>query len=306
MLGASIRLRRAKTASTRRKSSRFLPYWFIAPLMLMILILAVYPTTITLVQSFFRVDPLEPPTAFIGLGNFTALFSNPAVLQGAVNTAIYVVIGVALSTALGLGIAVAFAKPFPGRGWLLALVIVPWALPGVVEGVLWSWIYNPMYGMLNYLLVVLHLTGHYVTLLGVRHFLTIFLIEVVQVWQITPLGALLILAGLEAIPHELGEASWVDGARPGQSFWAITMPLLRPALTIAIVESLVSTINLFDQAYVLNGAAPLGSTVMLQTYYLAFQNLNFGQGYALSFAVTAFTIILSLIALRVIYRKVEL
>ena len=108
--------------------------------------------------------------------------------------------------------------------------------------------------------------------------LTIGLIEIVQVWQITPLSALIILAALQSIPLDLYEAARVDGAGPVQAFRRISLPLIRPALAVCAVEALVLSLNIFDQVYILNGIAPLGSSVMLQTYVTTFQNLNFGGG----------------------------
>ena len=131
------------------------------------------------------------------------------------------------------------------------------------------------------------------------------LIELVQVWQVAPLAALLILAALQSIPQELYEAARVDGAGRWDKFRRITLPLIRPGLAVAMVESLILTLNIFDQVYVLNGFAPGGASVMMQTYQISFNNLNFGQGYALSLMATFATMLLSLLILAVVYRRVE-
>jgi multiple sugar transport system permease protein len=125
------------------------------------------------------------------------------------------------------------------------------------------------------------------------------------VWQITPLAAILVLASLQSIPGELYEAASVDGATSLQSLWRITLPLVRPGLAIAAVEGLIMSLNIFDQVYVLNAGASTASSLMSQTYEIAFQNLNFGQGYALSLLATVTTIVLSLLTVKLIYRKVE-
>ena len=130
-------------------------------------------------------------------------------------------------------------------------------------------------------------------------------IDIVQVWQTAPLAALLILASLQNIPEELRDAASLDGASGLQELWSITLPLIRPGLAIAVTQALISSLNIFDQVYVLNGNATTGTSVVMQTYLTAFQNLNFGQGYALSFLLTFLTMAISLIALRAIYRKVE-
>jgi multiple sugar transport system permease protein len=257
------------------------------------------------VEAFFRVMPLNPPTQFIGLGNFRALFANSAILTSWVNTAVYVLVGVVLSVILGTAIAVALRQRFRLRGIILALVILPWALPAVVEAVIWNWIYNPTFGVMNSALHSAHLIGGYHVWLGLDRWLTVVLIEIVQVWQITPLSAVVILAALQSISPDLYEAARVDGAGPVQSFVRISLPLIRPALAVCTVEALVLSLNIFDQVYILNGIAPLGSSVMLQTYVTTFEDLNFGGGYALSLLITIATALLSMAALALFYRRSE-
>jgi multiple sugar transport system permease protein len=282
-----------------------LPYILLSPLVVFIGALSFVPTADTTVESFFRVMPLNPPTQFIGLGNFRALFANSAILTSWVNTAVYVVVGVVLSVILGTAIALALRQRFRLRGIILALVILPWALPAVVEAVIWNWIYNPTFGVMNSALHSLHMIGGYHVWLGLDRWLTVVLIEIVQVWQITPLSAVVILAALQSISPDLYEAARVDGAGPVQSFVRISLPLIRPALAVCTVEALVLSLNIFDQVYILNGIAPLGSSVMLQTYVTTFEDLNFGGGYALSLLITIATALLSMAALALFYRRSE-
>jgi multiple sugar transport system permease protein len=289
-------------ASFRR---RVLPYILISPLVVFIGALSFIPTIDTTIEAFFRVMPLDPPARFIGLGNFKALFTNPVILTSWVNTAVYVAIGVVLSVVLGTAIAVALQRRFRFRGVILAIVVLPWALPAVVEAVIWSWIYNPTFGVLNSALHSLHAIGGYHVWLGLDRWLTIVLIEIVQVWQITPLSVVIILAALQSVQPTLYEAARVDGAGAVAMFRRISLPLIRPALAIATVEALVLSLNIFDQVYILNGIAPLGSSVMLQTYTTTFTDLNFGGGYALSLLVTVATAVLSMGALALLYRRVD-
>jgi multiple sugar transport system permease protein len=282
-----------------------LPYILLSPLVVFIGALSFVPTADTTVEAFFRVMPLDPPTRFVGLGNFRALFADSAITTSWINTAAYVVVGVVLSVVFGTAIAVALKRRFRFRGVILALVILPWALPAVVEAVIWSWIYDPTFGVANSALHSAHLIGGYHLWLGLNRWLTIALIEIVQVWQITPLTALVILAALQSVPLDLYEAARVDGAGPVQSFRRISLPMIRPALAVCTVEALVLSLNIFDQVYILNGIAPLGSSVMLQTYVTTFQNLNFGGGYALSLLMTLATALLSVAALALLYRRPE-
>jgi multiple sugar transport system permease protein len=287
------------------RRGRLLPYILLSPLVVFIGALSFVPTADTTVEAFFRVMPLNPPTQFTGLGNFRALFANPVITTSWVNTAVYVVVGVVLSVILGTVMALALRQRFRFRGIVLALVILPWALPAVVEAVIWSWIYNPTFGVMNSALHSAHLIGGYHVWLGLDRWLTVVLIEIVQVWQITPLSAVVILAALQSISPDLYEAARVDGAGPVQSFVRISLPLIRPALAVCTVEALVLSLNIFDQVYILNGIAPLGSSVMLQTYVQTFENLNFGSGYALSLLITLATALLSMAALALFYRRSE-
>jgi multiple sugar transport system permease protein len=289
-------------ASFRR---RMLPYVLISPLVVFIGALSFVPTADTTVEAFFRVMPLDPPTRFIGLGNFRELFTDPVIRESWVNTAVYVAIGVVLSVVFGTAIAVALQRRSRFRGVLLAIIVLPWALPAVVEAVIWSWIYNPTFGVMNSALHSVHAIGGYHVWLGLDRWLTILLIEIVQVWQITPLSVLIILAALQSIQPALYEAARVDGAGPVAMFRRISLPLIRPAIAIATVEALVLSLNIFDQVYILNGIAPLGSSIMLQTYVTTFTDLNFGGGYALSLLVTLATAALSMAALALLYRRVE-
>lgn len=295
----------AVTAPGRRtaRRGRLLPWLLVAPLVAFIALLSVYPTAVTTVEAFFRVSPLDPPTRFNGLANFRALAANDAVTTSWVNTVGYAAVGVAASTVLGVAGAVALKRRFRFRGIVLALVILPWALPAVDEAVIWNWMYDPNYGVINSVLHSLHLIGGYHVYLGLDRWLTVVLIEVVQVWQMAPLSFLIILAALQSIPPDLYEAAQVDGASAWRSFRTVTLPLIRPAIAVAAVQALVLSFNVFDQVYVMNGNAPLGSSLMLQTYLTTFQDLDFGGGYALSLLVTLATVLLSAGIIALIYRK---
>jgi multiple sugar transport system permease protein len=293
-------------APVRSRGFDPLPYLLVAPVAVFIIGLAVVPAVFTVVQSFFKVDALDPPTRFDGLGNFVRLLHDDAVTGSIGNTAFYVVVGVTLSTLLGIAMAVVLQRPFAGRSLVIAVLILPWALPGVVESILWTGIFDPNGGLVNSVLASLHLGDGTNVLLGQNRLLTITLIELVQVWQITPLSVLLILAVLQLIPAELYEAATIDGCGPWQSFRRITFPLARPGIAVAMVQALVATLNVFDQPYVLNGAASTAASVTMQTYFISFQDLDFGKGYALSLMITIVTLVVSLGIVRAVYRKVEL
>jgi len=305
---AGWRLARRSPGSNPSRSGRrldLLPYLLVTPLTGFILVLAIVPALYTLSQSFYRVQALDPPVRFNGLDNFRALFADPTVQGSALNTVAYVIIGVTLTTVLGIVMALTLQRGFRGRPVLIAAMILPWALPGVVEGVVWTGIWDANTGLLNSLLTSAHLIDSYQVFLGHNRLLTILLIEIVQVWQMTPLSVLLVLAALQNIPGDLYEAAQLDGCTAWSTFTRVTLPLVRPGVAIAMVQALIATLNVFDQPYVLNGAAETGASLTMQTYFISFQNLDFGEGYALSLLITLATLLGSFVLIKLVYRPVE-
>jgi len=288
-----------------RRRVDLLPYALVTPLTLFIVGLALVPAAFTIVESFFRIQELNPPDTFTGLGNFQRLFSDDAVRASIGNTGLYVLIGVTISTVLAIMMAITLQHKFAGRSILIAVLILPWALPGVVEGIVWGSMWDSNTGLFNSLLTSVHLIDHYQVFLGQNRLLTILAIELVQVWQITPLSTLLVLASLQNIPGDLYESAKLDGCSSLSIFRWITLPLARPGITIAMVQAVIVTLNVFDQPYVLNGAATTGASVTMQTYFVSFQNLDFGEGYALSLLITVVTLLVSFVVLKLVYRPVE-
>ena len=277
----------------------------IAPTIIVIALLALLPVAITFAQSLFRVDPLLGPSHYVGLGNYSAILHTPTLQTAFSNTLLYTVFGVILSMLLGLVFAVALHGRVKASGTLLALAMLPWALPGVVAGVIWSWIYDPNFGVLNSFLKSAHLIGHYQIWVSTHSVEEILVISLVQVWQFTPLATVIILASLQAIPTELYEAADIDGASSWRKLRRITLPLARPGITIALIESIIVLTTIFDPVYVLNQNALSGESLVSTVYYITFQDLNFGQGYAFSVVLTIGIIALSACAAAVTYRKVE-
>ncbi|MFB5188696.1 carbohydrate ABC transporter permease [Alicyclobacillus fastidiosus] len=292
---------------TRRGRGRggLLGYALILPLVFFIGFLSIYPTALTFIDSFFTDNPLNPPVRFSGLHNYLSIFKDPMIDHSWGNTALYVLVGVVITTVLATVIALGLKDSFKGRGIVLAILILPWALPGVTEGIIWQWIYDPTFGVLNSVLHSVHIIHSYHVWLSSSRLATIFFIGLVQIWQVTPLATILILASLQSIPYELYDAATVDGAGWWRSTFTMTIPLIRPGLAIAVVQSLITFLNIFDQVYVLNGNASTGSSIMLQTYNTTFENLNFGEGYALSFVTVVITMLISVALLRLIYRRVD-
>ena len=302
-------VQKAKTPTIRsgwfRKAR--LPYLMVLPAVLITLVLVVYPLVLSVVNSF-RVDNILEPTShqFVGLANYTHVLSDPAFQQAARNSLVYFLFGSAVIFVASLAIAMWLHNiTHRWRALFLVFVMLPWAVPGVVTGLMWLFIYNPTTsGLLNVVLLDLHLIHH--SILWLTHpGWNLILISVALVWQTLPLTSVIMLAGIESIPPELYEAAKVDGSRPWHAFSHITLPLIRPALAIAMVQAGVLTIGVFDQVYVLTGYDPSTKSSIIQTYLYAFQNLNLGQGISAAMIVTIGVTIVGVLYLRGIYREVS-
>ncbi|HTO30990.1 MAG TPA: sugar ABC transporter permease [Pararhizobium sp.] len=273
--------------------------WLSAPIILIMGGLVILPLIVTVIDSFFRVEPMKMGTPFVGLKNYFTLMTDPNVLQSWTNTLVYVVISVTIETLGGLAAALLLNSSGSARRWLLAIVILPWCLPPVVNAIIWLWIYNPSYGLLNGLLQSVGLISENQVWFNDR-FTGLVLVSVVHAWRMMPLTAIILLAALQSIPATLYEAARLDGATAWRQFSLITLPLISGGLAIALSQSTVFAFNLFDEAWILNGSSMDTRSIMVQVYMMAFQNLKFSLGMALSIlAMIASLAVSALYVLRV-------
>ena len=216
------------------------------------------------------------------------MINDPVSRDAMRHTLEYVVLAVALEMVLGIFVAVTLHRVFRGRGFVLAVLILPWALPSVVSGVLWRRVFDPDNGLLNALLMRLHIISQpHVWLASGRG--AIVWITLVHVWGVLPLVSLIFLAGLQSIPEEVYSASAVDGAGPLRQFRHITLPLLRPSMAIALTVGTLLAIAIFDEIYVLNGTALNTRSILIQVYNTTFAQADFAHGTALAFLLAGVT-----------------
>lgn len=298
----------APRAATGRASEgvgageRGLGLLLVAPVALLMGALVFVPLGLTLWDSLHRIDPMRAGTPFIGLRHYADLMADKAVRQAWLNTAAYVAIAVTLETLGGLGAALLLNRVKVARRWLLAAVILPWALPPVVNAIVWLWIYNPSYGLLDAALLRLHVIDAPRVWFNDRT-TALLLVSLVHVWRMMPLTAVILLAALQSIPAELYEAARLDGAGPIRCFRKVTLPLIAGGLAIALSQSTVFAFNLFDEAWILSGSSLDTRTVVAQVYMSAFQNLHFSYGMALSVLVMIASCLVSLVYVLRVYRE---
>ena len=199
-------------------------------------------------------------------------------------------VSVALETMLGMVIALSLNAHFPGRGTLRAAVLIPWAIPTVVSAQMWSWMFNDVFGVINHMLLALHLIAHPVAWLASPDTALLSII-LVDVWKTTPFMALLLLAGLQMLPQECYESARVDGVHPLKVFFRVTLPLLKPALMVAIIFRLLDALRMFDLVYVMSGNS---RDTMSMSVYARQQLIDFGD---LGFGSASATLIFAIIAL---------
>jgi multiple sugar transport system permease protein len=275
-----------RRADTERQ---ILGWLFVAPAIVLVVLLVLYPMVHGFQQSIESGGFLfgEKP-GYVGLRNYKDVINDPVSRDAMRHTLEYVVLAVALEMVLGIFVAVTLHRVFRGRGFVLAVLILPWALPSVVSGVLWRRVFDPDNGLLNALLMQLQIISEpHVWLASGRG--AILWITLVHVWGVLPLVSLIFLAGLQSIPEEVYSASAVDGAGPLRQFRHITLPLLRPSMAIALTVGTLLAIAIFDEIYVLNGTALNTRSILIQVYNTTFAQADFAHGTALAFLLAGVT-----------------
>lgn len=275
------------TVGARDRLARFA---LLAPALAFSAAIALVPILYTAWMSFRREQPIFGISEFIGWDNYGFLLQDARFWNALGTTAYFLALSVPLELALGVGIALLLHRPFPGRGLVRALVLVPWAVPNVVAARFWEWIFNADYGVLNYLL------GVRTNWLG-DPIWAIHAAVAADVWKTTPFVVLLALAGLQVIPEELYRAARVDGASGWQLFGRITLPLLWPVLLIVLLFRTMDAARIFDLIFVLTGGGPANTTetLVVYNYKLFYRTLQFGYGSTLAVATFLFILALSMV-----------
>lgn len=278
----------------------------IAPVVFVLALVAVYPIGYSFYISLFDLNLSRPNRApFVWFGNYGKLFADAQFWIAVQRTTIYTLVTVLGTAALALAVALFLNEAFRGRRILAALLLVPWATPSIVNGLMWKWIYDPTYGLLNGLLQALGIIERYQVWLG-DPALTIFLIAQAAVWKQMPLAAILLLVTMKSIPDDLYRAAKVDGASVMQRFFNVTLPALKPGFMLVFVYETMISIRHFDLFAIMTQGGPgdASFTISWQIYIETFRSLKFGIGSALSFVLAIITLLLSYLFIRLLGRRV--
>lgn len=279
----------AYRAAVQRARGRGLSAWsernskwlLVAPAVILILALTIYPLLFSIWVAFVNYDFAVPGHAFVGMQNFERVISDPVARSSVWVTVIFTVANVAIEFLLGLGLALAMTKTFRGRGTIMAVLIVPLFFSPVIVGQFWALLLQQPFGPTNFLLS--KLLGYDVQIGWLTqapwNFIAIILADV---WQWTPFIFVILLAGLTAIPPNLYEAAELDGVNTWQVFWSITVPQLAPMILLAVTFRLLDAVKIFDVIFMITGGGP-GTRTYTSSFYLyqvGFQQFHLSQATA--------------------------
>lgn len=272
--------------------------WILAFLLPSVLILSIFilvPVGGTVFTSMFR-DITFMPRQWTWFQNYTRLFEDSAFRQSFSFTLLFILVSVPLETVAGMGLALLMNVKSPFRGLIRAIILVPWAIPAAITGRVWELIYNVNYGLANFL--ISSLGGQPVNWLGttVSAFSAIVLADL---WKTMPFVAIIVLAGLSAIPETLYQQAEVDGATFVRRFFSITLPLLRPVIVVVLLFRTIDALRIFDLIYILTSGGPGGSTTSLSLLgYKYFIGGDYGYGSTLSVVIFLCAFALALVVIR--------
>src|SRR5499427_9325289 len=305
--GASV----TKSEQSELTRSRVGAAWlFLAPMLILLALVAGWPLIRTIWFGFTDANLADLSNwKFIGLDNYIAhyedkwsgLLVDPEWWRAVWNTVWFTVVSVTLETIFGMVIALVLNASFPGRGLVRTAVLIPWAVPTIVSAKMWSWMLNDQFGIINDALLKLGLITHPLAWTA-NPDLSMISVIMVDVWKTTPFMALLILAGLQMLPSDCYEAAKVDGINPVKVFFKVTLPLVRPAVMVAVIFRALDALRIFDLIYVLtsNSKDTMSMSVYARQQLVDFQEVGYGSAAStLLFLTVGICIILYMVAGRV-------
>jgi trehalose/maltose transport system permease protein len=255
---------------------------FMAPMLVVLALVAGWPLVRTIWFGFTDANLSDLEAAkFIGLVNYFYLLQDPDWWNAVWNTVKFATVSVTLETVLGMAIALALNAHFAGRGLLRAAVLIPWAIPTVVSAQMWGWMYNDVFGVINAILKAMGLISKGIAWTA-SPATALWAVIIVDVWKTTPFMALLLLAGLQMLPQECYESAKVDGIHPVKVFLKVTLPLLKPALMVAIIFRVLDALRIFDLIYVMSGnnRDTMSMSVYARQQLVDFQDVGYGSAAA--------------------------
>lgn len=279
----------------RKKLAR-LGWMFSAPALAVIAVVTIFPIVFSVFMSFENVNVTGSGFQFNGTttDNYNLIFNNETWRYALGFTVLYTLVTVLFEIAIGTAIALVLERLTRGRGWMMALLLIPWSLITVISAELWLYMYDPTYGVITH---ILHALGFGNPVILGKNTSAVIALMIADVWKTTPFVAIIVLAGLVMLSDDVYEAAEVDGASGWTTFWRITFPLLRPTIALAVLFRVLQAFGLFDLPFVLTQGGPGHATTSLAVlgYRAMFQDLKFGPGAAVATS-TALLVVLGCMA----------
>ncbi|HLL78359.1 MAG TPA: sugar ABC transporter permease [Ktedonobacteraceae bacterium] len=295
---------RIKPGALARREER-LGWILLIPVLLALLAMGLYPFFSTVWYAFQQGGYFGIQTTAAGFTNFVRLFHDPQFLNAFKFSMLYTVITVIGQMFFGTALALFANQKFRGRWLVRAAVLFPWAIPTATNSVIWAYIFNDQYGLVNSLLEHLGLMNpaHPINWLGSPQ-LSTTLIYFLAIWKANSLVALIVLAGLQTIPDEVYEAARIDGASAWQRLWRVTLPLLRSTLLVALILRTIESLQAFDLISAFTNGAPGNATQNLGLYiYVQIQQFgDFGYGSTIATVLMVLTMLFVIVYLRILHR----
>jgi multiple sugar transport system permease protein len=293
-----------KTLRRKITEDPFLGLLLVAPLLIWVLITLIYPLLYASQLGFYNVRYVGVPARFIGVSNYSRILGDPDFWKACLRSLIWTVCNVAFQVLGSLLVALVLNQQFRGRTIIRNWIILPWVLPTVVLAIMWTWILDPTHGVVNYLLKSGGLVPSPLRFLSSSQWVMPTVIFI-NVWRWTPYFAIIVLAALQTIPKELMEAALVDGASTLRRFWHITLPTIKPVLSVVTLISFLWSINIFDTIWLLTRGGPLDFTTTLPIYIYkrAFQDFRFSEAAAMSVIMFLFLLGFAVAYLRTLFRE---
>ena len=289
-----------------RGNKTIIAFMFLTPVVVVLVLAVFIPIGSAIYWSFYQLMIRGQEGVYVGLGNYLHLFSSEWFWTAFRNTVFFTLYSTGGQFLVGLGVALLLNQDIKFRGLFRGIALIPWVIPSVVAATIWLWLYDAVWGLFNYFLFKVGLISDYVIFLSAKNaFLSV---TFANIWKGFPFLAVILLAGLQAIPNQLYEAAKVDGAGTRDSFLHITLPSIRPMIVLSLLLSTLTNFRYFTLIFTMTEGGPGKSTEVLVThlYKLAFRHFRFGQASAVGGIMALFLLVFAILYLNIMRRTGEI
>ena len=288
-----------------RKNEKRLAYLLVSPIVAILIVLIFLPIAVTFYYSLcdYKLTSRKG-IQFAGLKNYIDVLCDKTTQVALINSSIVFITVLLITVVLGMIFALALTKRTKISGLLLALVVVPWALPPIVNGIIWRFMFHPSFGLINSILMHLDIITEPIQWFNERELL-LSVISISVAWRAIPLAALVFFSALQSVPVHLYEVAKIDGCSSTRAFFSITLPLISPTMSVVLTTTTITGLSVFDEVVTLVGNSSTYATIMMESYLRSFKFLNFGNGSAFVYIVMIVEIIFVIFYMKILRKDVE-